>query len=322
MKKIYNVIIGILLIIGVIWLYFYLEDIIAYFGIEYDPNVVILIVLNIVVYLLRTISIRIINYFLMGKFIRYIISLTINIIWAGFIFALIGVLAPFILITIIPFLAAALGFTAQERINNVVAGIMIFTSGAFSVGDLIEVKGVQGIVQEITLNNTRIKRNDGLFHVFPNTVMYNAAVKKFTHSKIYEYSSEESEETETEEESTISKYKTKISEIIRKEERITRYIKIVQLLPKNEPEKIENQLSKIFEKYEKIFGIRPFYYINNTIFDRCSITLQIVSEKPRLIQLYLNSFLRDIVYSLYEEDIYSGWDKEKLIIPSEVEEVK
>ncbi|TXT60591.1 MAG: putative MscS family protein YkuT [Promethearchaeota archaeon] len=324
MKKAIQVIVGVLLLIFVIWIYFFLEEIFLFLGLVYNENtktIIDLVILNIVVYLIRTILLRFVNYFLMGKFIRYILSLTINIIWAGFIFALIGFVAPLILTIIIPFLASAVGFTARDRINNIVAGILIFTSGAFKVGDLIEIKGVQGIVQEISLNNTKIKRNDGLFHFIPNTVMYNAAVKKFTHSKAYEYSSEETIET-SEQESIIKKYSTKISDIIAKEETITRYIKIVQILAQNHPEQIDILLTKIFNKYEKIFGFRPFYYVNSTILDRVSITLQIVSNKPELIQLYLNSFMRDIVYTLYEDDIYAEWDEEKLIIPSESEEVK
>jgi hypothetical protein len=325
MKKAFQVIIGFLLLVAVIWIYFYLEEIFAFLKITYTPrlqSIIDMTILNVIVYLIRTILVRFINYLFMGKFIRYILSLTINIIWAGFIFALIGVIEPLLLAIIIPFLASAVGFTAKDRINNVVAGILIFTSGAFKVGDLIEIKGIQGIVQEITLNNTKIKRNDGLFHFIPNTVMYNTAVKKFTHSKEYEYSSEETPEEKEGEKSLIKKYSSKISDIIAKEERLTRYIKIVQILAKNKPIKIDSLLNKIFDKYEKIFGFRPFYYINNTVLDRCSITLQIVTQKPRLIQLYMNSFLRDIVYTLYEEDIYVGWDKEKLIIPSENEEVK
>ena len=325
MKKSIQVIIGFLLLIGVIWIYFYIDEIFAFFGILYSDTLkltVDLVVLNVIVYIIRTILIRFINYFLMGKFIRYILSLIINIVWAGFIFTLIGVIQPLLLAIIVSFLAAAIGFTARDRINNVVAGILIFTTGAFEVGDLIEVKKIQGIVQEISLNNTKIKRNDGLLHFIPNTVMYNSAVKKFTHSRTYEYSSDTYDEETQEEESIIKKYSSKISDIIQKEERITRYIKIVQILARNQPEKIDTLLSKVFNKYEKIFGIRPFYYINNTTFDRVSITLQIVTKKPKLIQLYLNSFLRDIVYELYEEDIYAGWEGERLITPKEPDEVK
>lgn len=321
MKKSIQIIIGFLLIIGVVLIFIYLEDIFTFFNVLYDELLVNLIILNIVVYLIRTILLRFINYYLTGKFSRYILSLIINIVWAVFLFTLIAVWQPLIFPIIISFLATAIGFTAKDRINNIVAGISIFTSGAFKVGDLIEVKGIQGIVQEITLNHTKIRRIDGLFHFIPNTVMYNAAVKKYTHSRAYEYAAEEEEQITGGEESIIKRYTTKISDIISKEERITRYIKIVEILANKDPETIDNLLSKVFDQYEKLFGFRPFYYVNNTTFDRCSITLQIVTKKPELIQLYLNSFLRDIVYILYEEDIYSEWNKERSIVPTNSEEV-
>jgi hypothetical protein len=220
--------------------------------------------------------------------------------------------------TIISFLITAISLTFRDRINNIVSGILILTTGSFEVGDLIEIRGIQGMVSEISLNYTKIRSIDGLFRFIPNTNAYNAAVKKFSHYITFEMSSMSKKKRKKDD--GIKGYAKKLGEIISKDQKITRYIKIGQILSNQDPNTIDQKLEKVFEKYTEIFGKKPFYYINNTTLDRCSITLQIVTDKPRMILYYLNSFLRDILYELYDKQIYIGWEKEKLITPQSKEE--
>ncbi|MEJ2252038.1 MAG: mechanosensitive ion channel [Candidatus Lokiarchaeota archaeon] len=314
MKKIYQILIGLLVLSGVIWIYINLPLIFAFFNLNIDLIIVNVVIINIIAYIIRTILIRVNNFFFKGKFIRYILSIIINIIWAGFLFWLIFIIDPTktLITAISSFLITAISLTFRDRINNIVSGILILTSNSFEVGDLIEIKGIQGIVSEISLNHTKIRGIDGLFRFIPNSNAYNAAVKKFSHFTTFEISSE-GEKYENNETSGIKAYTKKFGKIISKDEKITRYIKIVQITSTQEPDIIDIKLNKVFKKYEDVFGNRPFYYINNTIMDRCSITLQIVTRRPQLILYHLNSFLRDILYELYDEKIFSGWDKEKII---------
>ena len=51
---------------------------------------------------------------------------------------------------------AAVGFASSTTIGNFIAGLFLFTSRPFKVGDYVRVGTVEGIVQEITINYTKI----------------------------------------------------------------------------------------------------------------------------------------------------------------------
>ncbi|MEM3576994.1 MAG: mechanosensitive ion channel [Candidatus Bathyarchaeia archaeon] len=61
--------------------------------------------------------------------------------------------------TIISFSAiggAAVGFASTRTIGNIMAGIFLFATHPFRVGDYVRIDGIEGIVQEITLNYAKI----------------------------------------------------------------------------------------------------------------------------------------------------------------------
>jgi small-conductance mechanosensitive channel len=51
---------------------------------------------------------------------------------------------------------AAVGFASQQTIGNFIAGLFLLASRPFRVGDYVRVGTVEGIVQEITINYTKI----------------------------------------------------------------------------------------------------------------------------------------------------------------------
>jgi small conductance mechanosensitive channel len=51
---------------------------------------------------------------------------------------------------------AAVGFASQRTIGNLIAGIYLLVARPFRVGDYVRIDGVEGIVQEITINYARI----------------------------------------------------------------------------------------------------------------------------------------------------------------------
>ncbi len=73
-----------------------------------------------------------------------------------------------------PFLASAgvvgvaLGFGAQKLINDLVSGIFIIFENQYRVGDFIEVEGVSGTVEEITIRTTVLRDLNGAVHHIPN----------------------------------------------------------------------------------------------------------------------------------------------------------
>jgi small conductance mechanosensitive channel len=80
------------------------------------------------------------------------------IILVGAIVALlhVGGVPPDILVSFSALGGAAVGFASTRTIGNFIAGLFLLITRPFRVGDYIRVDGVEGIVQEITLNYAKI----------------------------------------------------------------------------------------------------------------------------------------------------------------------
>ncbi len=301
MKKLYKIIIWISFIgIFILIYYFYgLEQLLFdYFG--FDKLLLNLLILNIVAYFVRSILIDLFQSLIKNLFIRYILMIIINITWLVFPFLFISIASPIYFVAIISFLVVAISLTFQSIINNIASGIMLLSSEGFEVGDLIETNGIVGIIKEITLNNLRLEDFDGSITYIPNKTAFNSSVVRFTHKPI-----------KKDKKIDFSMVVKKFSKLIFREKKVTRYIKVVELLASVDPEKLEELLEPIFKKYEPIFGTKPYFYANNTvsgILNRLSITIQIITEDPKLILTYTDPLLKEILFKIYEPDINYGWN--------------
>lgn len=66
------------------------------------------------------------------------------------------------------FMGIVVGLAAQETIGNVISGILMMFSRPFEIGDWVEISGYSGIVEDITIVNTRMKTFDGEIVSIPN----------------------------------------------------------------------------------------------------------------------------------------------------------
>lgn len=62
----------------------------------------------------------------------------------------------------------AIGFGSQELVKDFIAGLFIVLENQYRVGDVVQLNGVSGTVQTITLRATVIRDLDGNVHHFPN----------------------------------------------------------------------------------------------------------------------------------------------------------
>ncbi len=88
-----------------------------------------------------------------------------------------------------PLLAAAglgglaIGFGAQSLVKDLISGFFILLENSVRVGDVVEVAGVAGVVEEIELRTIKLRDLSGNVHVVPNGVI--EKVKNMT--KDYSY---------------------------------------------------------------------------------------------------------------------------------------
>ena len=85
-------------------------------------------------------------------------------------------------IAVAPFIAGlgiagiALGFAAQDTVQNLIAGVTILLDRPFAVGDNIELHETFGTVEEITLRTTRVRTLDNEMAILPNSVVISEKV--------------------------------------------------------------------------------------------------------------------------------------------------
>ncbi len=65
----------------------------------------------------------------------------------------------------------AVGFAAQSLIKDVINGLFILTEGSLGAGDVVDVGGVAGVVEKVTLRSVRIRDLSGNVHFVPNSTI-------------------------------------------------------------------------------------------------------------------------------------------------------
>ena len=76
----------------------------------------------------------------------------------------------------------SLGITlaAEDILSNVAGGLVILSSHPFAIGDVIEVGGTLGTVQEISLNHTKLLTPDGQLVLLPNKELANSKMTNYS----------------------------------------------------------------------------------------------------------------------------------------------
>jgi small-conductance mechanosensitive channel len=77
-------------------------------------------------------------------------------------------------------IAIGLGFGAQNLINNFISGFIIMGERPISIGDIIEVEGVLGKVQEIGARCTRIRTGENIHILVPNSSFLERNITNWT----------------------------------------------------------------------------------------------------------------------------------------------
>ncbi|KPJ79182.1 MAG: hypothetical protein AMJ54_00380 [Deltaproteobacteria bacterium SG8_13] len=76
--------------------------------------------------------------------------------------------------------AIGVGFGAQNLINNFISGFIIMGERPISIGDLIEVEGVLGQVEEIGARSTRVRTGENIHIMVPNSSFLEKNITNWT----------------------------------------------------------------------------------------------------------------------------------------------
>lgn len=103
----------------------------------------------------------------LGRVLRYVAAVVITLITAMIVLSELG-------ISIAPILASAgivglaVGFGAQSLVKDYFTGLFLLLENQVHQGDVVEVAGLGGLVEEVTLRYIRLRDYEGSVHYIPN----------------------------------------------------------------------------------------------------------------------------------------------------------
>lgn len=81
-----------------------------------------------------------------------------------------------IMISIAAFVAFVLGFGMQDTINNLASGLWISAAKAYDIGDEVDIAGQYGVVMDMGIMSTEIKKLDNTRVIIPNGKVWNNSI--------------------------------------------------------------------------------------------------------------------------------------------------
>jgi small conductance mechanosensitive channel len=103
----------------------------------------------------------------LSRAFRYLVSVVVWAVAGMLILSTLG-------ISIAPILATAgvagiaIGFAAQSLVKDYFTGFIMLTENQIRVGDVVNIAGIGGLVEEVTLRYVRLRDYDGNVHFVPN----------------------------------------------------------------------------------------------------------------------------------------------------------
>jgi small conductance mechanosensitive channel len=76
-----------------------------------------------------------------------------------------------------------LGFALRDTLSNFAAGLLLLIYRPFRAGELIEVEGAQGVVEELTIVNMQMTTRDGVRVIMPNSKVWGSKIVNYSLSK-------------------------------------------------------------------------------------------------------------------------------------------
>lgn len=78
-------------------------------------------------------------------------------------------------------LSVGVGFGMQNVINNFVSGIILLLGRSIKPGDLVEVEGLTGMIERVTIRNTLVRTSDGTSVFVPNSQLVSKQFVNWSH---------------------------------------------------------------------------------------------------------------------------------------------
>jgi hypothetical protein len=208
-------------------------------------------------------------------------------------------------------LSTAFALFASFSLSNVVAGIYVFFTRPFAVGDYVTIGSYEGIVEEISINYTTLYTPSKMFVTLPNQTVINSTIINYklkdrihegTYLKTVKQEAMEKEKAaRRKEKSTIKKGLFRRREVetistIFKEMKIYGYnLDVGVNLSDYNAGKIEANFAKIVKKWKPEFGYTPIYQIWQITSGSVTYRFIITVDDPTKIIDYRDELIKDLL---------------------------
>jgi hypothetical protein len=244
-----------------------------------------------------------------------VVRLIVVIVIVVAAFPLFGVLLPSeLVVAITASLSTAIALFVSFSLSNVVAGIYIFFTRPFAVGDYVTIGNYEGIVEEISINYTTLYSPSKMFVILPNQTVINSSIINYRLKerlqegeylkKVKEEIAKKEKLSQRREKSGIGGRLLKGSEL----QQITSIFKEMKLYGYNFDVgvrfddymggKTDLHFDKVVNKWKKEFGYTPFYQLWKI--DTFSLVFRfiITVDEPNKIIEKRDYFIRDILEAI------------------------
>lgn len=110
-------------------------------------------------------------------FVSRVAQLGILILGVIFVLAILGIDLP-ALTALVGLLTIALSLSLQDIVRGLLAGLYLLIERPFDVGDLVDVGGQQGIIEDVGMRTTLLRNASGDGVIVPNLVMFTSTIVK------------------------------------------------------------------------------------------------------------------------------------------------
>ncbi|MFW9777228.1 MAG: mechanosensitive ion channel family protein [Candidatus Heimdallarchaeota archaeon] len=180
-------------------------------------------------------------------------------------------------------LATAIGVSFTGVAANFIGGMYILTTRPFRVGDFIKTQGIEGIVEEIGINFTRLTTMDRTIVKIPNGNLLNTSLLNFT---------ERTENSNFTTSSGLSRQFVTYKKMIE--------LKLDITTPPISIKRVREGVDHVCNEFGSVFGVKPEYYLGRHDF-RQEIYLIIRAIDGYTIFNVWPYFMERIATAVYQE---------------------
>ncbi len=185
-------------------------------------------------------------------------------------------------------LGAIISFGSTEILANFIAGLYILFTHPFGVNDFIEFDEITGEVVQISLNYTRIKTVNDLYHYIPNKKFFSANVTNFNRRIKRRIGRPETKSTITSPMKTIKDFALSLIE-----EEVVSYT-FLWGTPIKDLQSTKQKLQEVCDIYARVFGYKPEFFLFSLGY-RMQFLFVVTTHNPRILSKNIQKFCNEIV---------------------------